>query len=127
MGILRSYEDDVMKEVKIVSGMGSLALVAKGKKATEDDSEYNLLDSEISNDVKALLVSNPNKFFKKNFSRYRNKDRPGGNSSSEKARDKFFKNLGNNEEKKDKKLLGDSGYDCNHFHGKNQFAKGMRA
>ena len=39
VGIPRSHEDEVTKEVKIVSSMGSLELVAMGKKVTEDDSE----------------------------------------------------------------------------------------
>lgn len=34
VGILRSDEDKVTKEVKIVSDVGSLALIMKGKKAT---------------------------------------------------------------------------------------------
>ncbi|XP_052627222.1 uncharacterized protein LOC128133731 [Lactuca sativa] len=59
VGILRSHEDEVLKDVKIVAGMGSLALVAKRKKATEEDLEFDLSDSEISSKDKALLVSNP--------------------------------------------------------------------
>lgn len=51
-------------------------MVAKGMKTTEDDSESDLLDSEISKEDNALLVS------KKKFSRYRNKYIQGGNSSS---------------------------------------------
>ena len=36
IGILRSHEDEVTSEGKVVSGMGSLALVAKGKKIDDD-------------------------------------------------------------------------------------------
>lgn len=72
VGILRFYEEEVTKEVKLVSSMGSLALVAKEMKSAEEDSESKILESEISKDDKALLVSNPKKFYKKNFSRYKN-------------------------------------------------------
>lgn len=89
MGILRSHKEEVTKEVKHVFGMGSLALVAQGKKTAEEDSESDLSDSEISKKDKALMVSNTNKFFKKNFYRYRNKYRQG-NSSSKKSRDGSF-------------------------------------
>ncbi|XP_052620892.1 uncharacterized protein LOC111877473 [Lactuca sativa] len=104
MNGLRFYEEEVTKEVKLVSSMGSLALVAKEMKSAEEDSESKILESEISKDDKALLVSNPKKFYKKNFSRYKN-------------------NFRNDDEKKEKKLLGDSRYDCNYCDGKNHFAK----
>lgn len=39
MGNLRSHEYEVMKDVKIVSNMGSLALVVKGKNISDEDSE----------------------------------------------------------------------------------------
>ncbi|XP_052626862.1 uncharacterized protein LOC128133449 [Lactuca sativa] len=67
VGILRSHEEEVTKEMKVVSSMGSLALVAKGKKTAEEDSESDLSESEISKEDKALLVSNPKNFYKKNF------------------------------------------------------------
>ena len=40
--ISRSHEEEVTKEVKLVSGMGSLALVEKGKKATKGDTKSDL-------------------------------------------------------------------------------------
>ena len=49
--------------------MGSLALIAKGKKAAEEESESELSDSELSKEEYALMVSNPKKFSKKNFGR----------------------------------------------------------
>ena len=57
--------------------------------------------------------------FKNNFSRYRNKYKQG-NSSYEKPREESYKNTQNDEEKK---LLGDSGCNCNYCHGKNHFSK----
>ncbi|XP_023748475.1 uncharacterized protein LOC111896725 [Lactuca sativa] len=123
VGILRSHKDEVTKEVKIVFSLGSLALVAKGKKESEDDSESDLSDSEISKEDKALFVSNPKNIYKKIFSRFRNKYIQGGNSSFEKAIDEGLKNSQSDEEKMEKKVLGDSGYDCNYCHGKNHFPK----
>ena len=61
VGILRSHEDDVTKDVKLVSSMGSLVLVAKGKKIVEEDSESDFTDSELMKEEYALLVSNPKK------------------------------------------------------------------
>ena len=54
--------------------MGSLALVAKGKKIVEDDSESDLSDYELSKEEYALMVSNPKRFTKKNFGRLENKN-----------------------------------------------------
>jgi len=71
VGILRSLEDKAMKLNNKVASLGNLALVAKGKQASED-SESNISDGELTKEDKALMVSNPKKFFKKNFSRFRN-------------------------------------------------------
>ena len=101
MGILRSHQEEVTNDVKLLLSMGSSALVVKGKKTVEEDYELDLSESEISKEDKALLVSNPKKFYKKNFSRYRNKLRQG-NSSSENPRDDIFKNFDNDDEKKEK-------------------------
>ncbi|KAI3508867.1 hypothetical protein L1887_23887 [Cichorium endivia] len=119
VGILRSHEDEVKKEVKVVSSMGSLGLVAKGKKATNDDSEYDISDDDFSREDKAMMVSNPKKFFKKNFSRFRNRANQG-NFTSEKPKEESYKKTKSEEEKK---LLRDSDYDCHYCHGKNHFAK----
>ncbi|KAL7587596.1 hypothetical protein Lser_V15G40912 [Lactuca serriola] len=54
-------------------------LVEKGNKATKGDSKSDLSYSEIYNEVD-VLISNPKKFFKKHFSRDKNKYRQGGNS-----------------------------------------------
>ena len=64
------------------------------------------------------MVSNPRKFFKKNYSKFNNKNSKfdskrnfgGGNSGYKQRTD------GDSEKKveveKEKKLVGDSGYDC---------------
>ncbi|XP_052621094.1 uncharacterized protein LOC111908797 [Lactuca sativa] len=59
VGILKSHENEVTNEAKVVSGMGSLALVAKGKKVSENGSEFDLSDCELTNEEFALIVSNP--------------------------------------------------------------------
>ncbi|KAI3523775.1 hypothetical protein L1887_02171 [Cichorium endivia] len=119
VGILQYHEEEVTKEVKPVSSMGSLALVAKGKKTMEEDTKSDLSDSELSRVDKVLMVSNPKKFFKKNFSRFRNRAKQG-NSSSEKPKEEGYKNTQHDEENK---IKGDSGYECHYCHGKNHFAK----
>ena len=68
VSILKSHEDEVTKEAKVISGMGSLALVTKGKKAAEeDDSDFKLSNCELSKEEFAMMVSNPRRFVKKNF------------------------------------------------------------
>lgn len=66
VGILRSDDDEVTNNAKLISSMGSLELVAKGKKVIEEDSGSDLSESEISKEEYALMVSNPKNFFKKN-------------------------------------------------------------
>lgn len=101
--------------------MGSLELVAKGNKVTEEDSESNHLDSDISEEDRNLLASNPKKFYKKILSHFQNKYMQGGNYT--KARDEGFKDSKTDDERKEKKVLGDSGYVCIYCHGKNHFSK----
>lgn len=69
------------------------------------------------------MVSNPKNFYKKNFYHYSNKYKQGGNSSSEKTRYESLKNSQNGDEKKEKKLMGDYGYDYKYCRGKNHFSK----
>lgn len=73
LGILKSHEDEVTKEAKLVSSAGSLVLVAKGKKSAVNDSESDFSDDGLSIEDRVLMVSNPKKFFKNNFSQFRNK------------------------------------------------------
>ena len=122
MGILRTHEDEVTKDVKLVSNIGSLALVAKGKKVAKEDSKSDLSDCDLTKEEYAMLVSNPKKVAKKNSGRFKNWNRIG-NYSSDKPKDESFKNSQKDEEKQEKKLLGDSCCDCNYCHGKNNFAK----
>ena len=70
MVILKSHEDEVTTKAKLVSSVRSLVLVAKGKKSVVDDSEFDISDDDLSKEDKVLMVSNPKKFFKKNFSHF---------------------------------------------------------
>ena len=72
VGILRSHEGEVTSEGNVVSGMGSLALVATGKKIVDDCSELNLSNSKLSKDEYSMMVSNHKRFAKKNFGRNKN-------------------------------------------------------
>ena len=72
VGILRSHEDKVTSDGKVVSRMGSLDLVAKGKKVFNDGSESDLSDCELSKEELAMMVSNLKRFAKKNSSRNKN-------------------------------------------------------
>ena len=81
MGNIRSHEDEVTKDVKLVSGMGSLALVTNGKKVDEEDFEYEFSDCDLTKDEYALLVSNPKKFAKKNFGHFKNRNILGNYNS----------------------------------------------
>ena len=76
--------------------MGSLALVAKGKKIIVEGSKSDISDCELSKEEYDLIVSNTKRF---------------GNPQKE-------------EVKNDGKLVGDSGYDCKDCHGKNHLTKG---
>ncbi|KAI3700055.1 hypothetical protein L2E82_44670 [Cichorium intybus] len=65
MGILKSHEKEITSEAKTTTSLGSLALVAKGKKAIDDDSESDIFDEELTREDKALMVSNPKKISRK--------------------------------------------------------------
>ena len=77
VGILRSHEDEVRSEGKVVSGMVSLVLVSKGKKVVDDGSESSLSNCELSKEDYGLMVSNPKRTAKKNFSSNKNRNWQG--------------------------------------------------
>ena len=98
----------------------------------QHDSDSDSLDDEFTSEVKALMVSNPKKFFKKSYSKFKgNKFNKGNNKDgtynktydSEKEKGEGYRKLQKEEEKKEKNLLGDSSYDCNYVNGKYHFAK----
>ncbi|KAL7585167.1 uncharacterized protein LOC111912704 [Lactuca sativa] len=101
VGILKAQESEVIKEAKVVFGMGSFALVAKGKTVADDVSDLDHFEYELSNEDFALM----------------------GSYNSKKVKEENKSGSHKEEEKKEKKVVDDSGYDCNYFHGKNHLAK----
>lgn len=67
VGIMKAHESEISKEANVMLGMGSLALVAKGKTIAKDGSESDHFESELTNEEFALMVSNPQRFAKKKF------------------------------------------------------------
>ena len=65
VGILKSHESIVTKEPNVVSSMGSLALLSKGKSMDEEEEELGLSECDLTNEEYALMVSNPKKFARK--------------------------------------------------------------
>ena len=106
----------------MVSSMGSLALLSKGKSVAEEEEELDLSECDLKNEEYALMVSNPKKFARKKFPTSKNRNWQGS-YSFEKVKEEI-KNVPQQEEaKKESKLVGDSGYDYNFCHSKNHFAK----
>ena len=54
--------------------MGSLALVAKGKKLAKYGSESNLSDCELTNEENVFMVLNTKRFTKKKFPSNKNRN-----------------------------------------------------
>lgn len=80
VGILKAHEKEVLKEAKNVSNAKPLAFVAKPEsskskacKLIKDDSDSGSTNEEFINKIKAIMISNPKIFFKKNFSKIQRK------------------------------------------------------
>ena len=67
VGILKSHEGAMTKETNMVSSMGSLALISKGKNAVEEEEDLDLSEFDLTNEEYALMVSNPKKFIRRRF------------------------------------------------------------
>lgn len=107
VGILKSHENEVMKDTKLVTSFSLLTLETKSeslkKKKTKivvEDSESDISHEELTKEDKVMMVTNPNKFFKKNFSRFRNnknkfvgKNHKQESSRLEKSWNESFKKL----------------------------------
>ncbi|XP_052627093.1 uncharacterized protein LOC128133623 [Lactuca sativa] len=122
VGILKSHESVVTKEAKVIFGMGSLALVSKGKSIPEDEEETDISECDQTSEEYALMISNPKKFARRKIPVNKNQNWQGS-YSSEKVKEEAKNSSQKDDEKKEIKLAGDSGYDCNYYHGKNHFAK----
>ena len=48
VGILKSHESVVSKEMNVVSSLGSLALISKGKSVVEEEEELDLADNDLT-------------------------------------------------------------------------------
>ena len=110
VGILKAHESDVIKEAKVVFGIESLALVAKGKSVGEDGSESDQSECVLTNKEYALMVSNPSWFTRKKFPSNKNRNWQGS-YNSEKVKEENKSTSQKEEDKKERKLMGDSGYD----------------
>ena len=60
VGILKSHESEVTKEMKVVSNLGSLALISKCKGVAEEKPETDLSDNDLTSEEYALMISKPN-------------------------------------------------------------------
>ena len=67
VGILKSHESVVTKETKVVSEMGSLTLISKGKNLVEEEEESKLSECDRIIEEYTLMVSNPKRFARKKF------------------------------------------------------------
>ncbi|XP_023734201.1 uncharacterized protein LOC111882066 [Lactuca sativa] len=67
VGILKAHESEVSKEAKVVSSMGSLDLIAKGKIVAVDGSESDHSECDLTTEEYAMMVSNPKRFARKKF------------------------------------------------------------
>ena len=122
VGILKSHESAVSKETNVVSSLGSLALISKGKGVVEEEEELDLADYDLTGEEYALMVSNPRKFIKRKFPANKNRNWQGS-YSSEKVKEEPKMGSKSEESKKQSKIGSDSGYDCHYCGGKNHFAK----
>ncbi|XP_023738669.1 uncharacterized protein LOC111886644 [Lactuca sativa] len=101
VGISKSHESAVSNETNVVSSMGSLALILKGKNAAEEEEDLDLSEYDLTSEDFTLM----------------------GSYSVEKVKEKP-KNVPQSEEpKKETKFGGDSGFNCHYCGGKSQFAK----
>ena len=67
VGILKSHESVVSKEAKVISDVGSLALLSKSKSVTEEEEESDMLECNLTSEEYAMMVTNPKKFARKKF------------------------------------------------------------
>ena len=85
--------------MKVVSGIGSLALVAKGNTVAEDVPDSNHFEYDLTNEEYKLMVFNPKRFARKKFPSNNNRNWQG-NYSSKKVKDENKNGSQKEEEKK---------------------------
>ena len=74
VGILKSHESVVTKEAKAISGVGSLALVSKGKSTVEEEEETDMSECDLTSEEYALMITNPKKFARRKFTTNKNRN-----------------------------------------------------
>ncbi|KAI3499681.1 hypothetical protein L1887_35486 [Cichorium endivia] len=105
--LLKSHEPDVVGRRSEMASSGSLALVSKEEQDSSDE------------DIAAYVVDDngdtpkPEIFTSKEENSKLSTPKPSEKLTSESTKEKS----------EEKKISGDSGYDCNYCHGKNHFAK----
>ncbi|XP_052620365.1 uncharacterized protein LOC128126460 [Lactuca sativa] len=122
VGILKCHESALSKETNVVSTLGSLALVSKGKSSVEEEEELDLANYDLTGEEYAMMVSNPRKFIKTKFPADKNRNWKGS-YSAEKIKEEPKMVSKSEESKKETKVGGDSGFDCHYCGGNNHFAK----
>ncbi|XP_052620940.1 uncharacterized protein LOC128126844 [Lactuca sativa] len=107
MGILKSHESAVTKETNVVSSMGSLAIISKGKNVAEEEEEdLDLSEYDLTSEDYALMVSNPKKFIRRRFPAKKNQNWQGS-YSAEKAKEEPKSVSQTEESKKDGNTVDD--------------------
>ncbi|KAI3503806.1 hypothetical protein L1887_32257 [Cichorium endivia] len=141
--LLKSHEPDVVGRRSEMVSSGSLALMSKEEQDSSDEDVAAYVVDE-NGDTVALYAANSRRFkkpffknnsgkpFVKNFNKtnFNSKPKPEifapKEESSKLTTPKPSEKLTSEsikEKTEDKKITGDSGYDCNYCHGKNHFAK----
>ena len=71
---MKYHESALSKETNVVSSLGSLALVSKGKSLVEEEEELDLANYDLTSEEYAMIVSSPRKFIKKKFPANKNRN-----------------------------------------------------
>ncbi|XP_052625831.1 uncharacterized protein LOC128132873 [Lactuca sativa] len=103
MGILKSHESEVTKEAKVVSGVGSLALVYKRKNVVDEEEQSDMSECDLTNEEYTMMVTNPKKFARRKFPANKNRNWQGS-YNSEKVKEEPKNNTQKDDEKKESKL-----------------------
>ncbi|KAI3791004.1 hypothetical protein L2E82_04512 [Cichorium intybus] len=141
--LLKSHKPDVVGRRSEMASSGPLALVSKEEEESSDEDVAAYMVDD-NGDTVALYAANNRRFkkpfFKNNFGKpfVKNFNKSNFNSkhkleiytpkednlklSTLKPSEKRASEL-SKEKSEEKKISGDSGYDCNYCHGKNHFAK----
>ena len=62
VGILKSHESALAKQTNVVSSLGLLALVSKGKNVVEEEDDSDMFECDLTGEEYAMMVTNLKKF-----------------------------------------------------------------